>query len=37
MLKIQTFIQKNFTNYLCIKWLLVNEKVTLMLSLDENQ
>ena len=37
MLKIQTFLQKNFTNYLCSEWLLVNEKVILILSLNKNQ
>ena len=36
MLEIQTFT-KNFTNCCCDEWLLVNEKVMLMVGLDENQ
>ena len=31
------YFTKNFTNYWCGKWLLINEKVILMLSLNENQ
>ena len=37
MLEIQTFLQIFFTNYWCGKWLLVNEKVMLIVDLDENQ
>ena len=31
------FFRKNFTSCWCGEWLLVNEKVILMISLDENQ
>ena len=31
------YFTKKFTNYWCEKWLLVNEKVILMVGLDENQ
>ena len=37
MLEIQTFVQKNVTKFLCGKFLLVNEKIMLMVGLDENQ
>ena len=37
MLEIQAFLQKKFTNGWYSEWLLVNEKVTLMVDLDENQ
>ena len=37
MLEIQKLFYKKFTNYWCDKWLLVNKKVMLMVSLDENQ
>ena len=36
MLKINFFIKK-FIIYWCGEWLLVNEKITLMMRLDENQ
>ena len=31
------YFTKKFINYWCDKWLLVNEKVILMVGLDENQ
>ena len=31
------YFTKNFTNCWCGEWLLVNEKVILMVSLNENQ
>ena len=31
------YFATNFTNYWCDEWLLVNEKVILMVGLDENQ
>ena len=31
------YFTKFFTNYWCGEWLLVNKKVILMMSLDENQ
>ena len=41
MLEIQTILQKKkkkrITICWCSEWLLVNEKVILMVSLDENQ
>ena len=42
MLEIQTILQKKkkkkkISNYWCGKWLLVNEKVILIVGLDENQ
>ena len=37
ILEIQTILQKKFTNCWCGKWLLVNEKVILMVGLNENQ
>ena len=37
MIEIQTFLQKNVTNFLCGKFLLENEKMMLMIGLDENQ
>ena len=37
MLEIQTILQFFFTNYWCDKWLFVNEKVILIIGLDENQ
>ena len=37
MLEKQTFVQKNFTKLLFGKFLLVNEKIMLMVGLDENQ
>ena len=36
MLDIQIILQKNFTNYWCDEWLLVNKNVILMVGLDEN-
>ena len=36
MLEIQIILQKYY-NYRWDEWLLVNEKVILMVSLDENQ
>ena len=37
MLEIQIILQKKFTNCWCGEWLLVNEKVILMVGLNENQ
>ena len=37
MLKIQTILQFFFTNDWYGEWLLINEKVILMVGLDENQ
>ena len=37
MLEIQAFLQKKFTNCWYSEWLLVNEKMMLMVGLDENQ
>ena len=37
MLEIQTFLQQIFTNSWSSEWLLVNEKMILMVGLDENQ
>ena len=38
MLEIQTILQKKkITNDWCSEWLLVNEKVILIMGLDENQ
>ena len=31
------YFRKIFTNYRCGEWLLVNEKVILMVDIDENQ
>ena len=37
MLDIQNFVQKIVKKFLCGKFLLVNEKIMLMVGLDENQ
>ena len=37
MLEIQIILQKKITNFWCSEWLLVIEKVMLMMGLDENQ
>ena len=33
----RNYFTKNFTNYWCGEWLLVNEKMILMVGLNENQ
>ena len=35
MLELQTFFTEKFTNSWCGEWLLVNEKMLLMVGLDE--
>ena len=37
MLEIQIILQQKFTNYWCGEWLLINEKMILMVGLNENQ